>query len=125
MFIIALLAMAAQDPALPPVQPATVSSAATSPDGFTVGVDTVTTVKAKLGKPNWEEANSDGSVTLRYQAVKTKIKGSSFIPIVGMFAGGVKGSSQMKSFTFDANGKLKTFASSDFQTNCGTFSGCR
>jgi len=70
------------------------------------------------------EANSDGTVTVRYSSVKTRVKGTTFIPIVGMFVGGAKGTSSVRSFTFGGDGRLKSFATGDFQTKCSVFGGC-
>lgn len=121
MLILAALALIAADPAAPAATPAATS---VSPDGFKIGVDTAETIKAKLGKPNMVEANSDGTTTIRYVSVHTKIKGSTFIPVVGLFAGGAKGKSTTRSFTFNADGTLKNFASGDFETNCGMMGNC-
>lgn len=121
MLVLAALALAAADPA-PPASPP--PAASVSPDGFKIGVDTVDTVKAKLGKPNTVEANSDGTTTIRYAAVHTKIKGSSFIPVVGLFAGGAKAKSSTKAFTFGADGKLKSYANSDSEISCGMVANC-
>jgi len=113
-----------------PATPAGASTSQTMPvpkseDGFTVGVDTIATITAKLGTPNSTESASDGTTTIRYMAIRTKVKGASFIPIVGLFAGGAKGKSSTKTFTFDAAGVLKSYGSSKFETECKAFGGCR
>jgi len=108
--------------AVPAPPAATVSK---SEDGFQTGVDTINTVVAKLGRPNSTENNSDGTVTIRYARVRTHIKGASFVPIVGLFAGGATGTTTTKSFTFGSDGLLKSYASGDYRADCSTFGGCK
>jgi hypothetical protein len=93
---------------------------ALSPDGFQSGVDTLATVSAKLGKPNSVTTMADGSTIAAYISSKTRVKGATFIPVVGLFAGGAKGSMSIKTFTFGKDGKLRTFTSSDTNTNCSS-----
>jgi hypothetical protein len=93
---------------------------AISPDGLQIGVDTVDTVRAKLGKPLSVAALSNGTTILTYYKAKTHIKGASFIPMVGLFAGGVKSDVVLRTFTFDGKGLLKAFSSIDSNTDCRT-----
>jgi hypothetical protein len=109
-----LLLMAAQ--AAEPT-PATAQTAV-SIDGFQIGSDTLATVTAKLGKPFTMLHNSDGTAVAIYASTRTRVKGSTFIPIVGMFAGGAKGSYSTKTFVFDPKGLLKSYSSSDTTTDC-------
>lgn len=97
---------------------------AVSEEGFRTGVDTLAVVTARLGRPNMTESNSDGTTTIRYSSVRTHVKGATFIPIVGLFAGGAKGHSSVRAFTFGPDGRLKSFSSGDFQTQCGMFGNC-
>lgn len=97
-----------------------VAAAVVSGDGFKVGETTFEAVKAKLGKPFSIMANSDGTRVAIYTNTKTKIKGSSFIPIVGMFTAGAKSTVATKSFTFDQRDILKSFSSSETTADCHT-----
>lgn len=126
MFLIAMaltVATADQTAVQAPVPAPT--SVAASEDGFQTGVDTIKTVVTKLGRPNSTETNSDGTVTVRYLRVRTHVKGASFVPVIGLFAGGAKGKTTTKSFTFGADGLLKSYSSGDFQTECSTLGGCK
>jgi hypothetical protein len=95
---------------------------------FKVGVATVSDVEAKLGKPMVATNNSDGTVILTYYAGKTHVKGATFIPIVGLFAGGVDSQSAVLMFIFDGNGLLKSSSSSNSSFDCSSNianTGCR
>ena len=119
-----ILLVLAVDP-LPPAAPvptpaATVLAPQPSPDGFTIGVDTIATVQAKLGKPKALVHNSDGTTKFVYLSSRTRVKGATFVPVIGLFAGGAKSHLSTKTFTFDGAGLLKTYTSSDADANCNT-----
>ena len=122
--LFALLAAAAlvadQNPAPPAVSQPPVAAMAE----FEVGKATASDVIKKLGNPNSTEMNSDGTVTIRYMSVHTSVKGASFIPIVGLFAGGAKGKTSTKSFTVGSDGLLKNYASGNTQVECGMVGNC-
>lgn len=125
MLLVAMF-LAAADPvaAVPPAPPA--PPAVVSDDGFRIGIDTLASVTAKLGKPMSMQASSDGTATAIYSEGKTHIKGSSFIPIVGAFTAGARSSSTVKIFTFGADGMLRSFSSTNTSTNCHvTFGGAK
>jgi hypothetical protein len=110
-------------PASTPVTPsgqATAPVSGTSPDGFAVGVDTIETVEAKRGKPFTTTTNPDGTIMVIYTATKTHVKGATFIPIAGLFAGGAKGHITSKMFFFDSKGVLSSFSSSETNVDCRT-----
>ena len=95
------------------------ASAPIQPDvTFDVGKASAADVTAKLGKPTSVSRSSDGTTTLVYYAIRAHAKGTAFIPIVGMFAGGAKSSLKYKIFTFGADGLLKTFTSSETNADC-------
>ena len=77
-------------------------------------------VTAKLGDPSSVEASSDGTRTALYMVTRMHVKAASFIPYVGLFAGGAKARTSVKTFTFDEHGILKSFSSSTTGTNCHT-----
>lgn len=133
MIIFAVLAVVSFEPpaavpsdASPISPPSAAGSAPTpppvimSPDGFRVGIDTFQTVTAKLGKPKSVTASSTGMTIAVYIHTKTGIKATTFIPYVGLFAGGAKSKFSYKTFTFDATGTLQSFTSSDDTTDCNT-----
>lgn len=123
MLILALLLQAAEAPSAR-TEPAPTASPSpapiTSDDGFVVGVDTFETVRAKLGKPQFTSLNSDGTRIAAFSLVKSRVKGTSFIPIVGMFAGGAKSNVSIKTFVFGKDGKLASFTGSEANSNCDT-----
>ncbi|MGC1305240.1 MAG: hypothetical protein WA840_22960 [Caulobacteraceae bacterium] len=86
---------------------------------FQSGVATIADVTGKLGRPNADDANSDGTRTIRYVSISARPKAVSFVPIVGMFAGGSVGSSSSVSFSFGPDGKLKGYSTENTRTECG------
>jgi hypothetical protein len=105
-------------PVSEPAVTATSAPAVTSEDGFVVGRDTYETVTNKLGKPKFYMTNSDGTRIIAYSTMRGRVKGTTFIPIVGLFAGGAKASVTVKTFIFDKNGVLSSFTSSGGNSNC-------
>lgn len=89
-----------------------------------VGVSTYDEVVAEFGKPMIVESSSDGGRAITYSKVGTHVKAVSFVPIVGLFAGGAKGKSSTRRFEFDKDGKLTKTASSDSNIECHAFGGC-
>jgi hypothetical protein len=97
--------------AAPPPKPMPVTAARIS--GFQKGVTTEAEVLALLGKPLSSIVNMDGSRIISYAAVDTGIRGASYIPVVGMFAGGADMKINSATFTFDATGRLFNYLISD------------
>lgn len=126
MILLTVLAVAALEPqsappTIPTDQPAPAAAPViVSPDGFRVGIDTFQTVTAKLGKPKSVSSNSSGTTVAIYIRTKVGVKAATFIPYVGMFAGGAKSKMSYKTFTFDANSILQSYTSSDDSTDCNT-----
>jgi hypothetical protein len=114
--IITMLALAMGVQAAPTATQAP-APVAPAPD-YKVGVSRLSDVIAKLGKPNTVTTISDGSIVAAFVSTRTRVKGASFVPIVGMFAGGAKSKISVKVFTFGADGLLKSFTSTDSGTNC-------
>lgn len=100
--------------------PAAVASPAPAPASpdYVIGKTTIAEVTAKLGKPGTVYGMADGTKIFTYVSSRTHVKGYSFIPVVGMFAAGAKGSTSIKTFTFGPDGILKNFTSSDTTSNC-------
>ena len=108
----------AQPAAPPPV-------VARSADGFRIGVDTAATVTAKLGRPNATYHLSDGTVTMAYVKIRSHVKGSSFVPVVGLFAGGASARYATKTFIFGPDGLLKSFSDGEATAECSTLGNCK
>jgi len=87
---------------------------------YSVGTDTIATIRSKLGKPTSVQTSSDGTTVMVYLTTHAHAKGASFIPFVGMFAAGAKGSYSIKSFTFDRQGVLANFNTTDANVDCNT-----
>jgi opacity protein-like surface antigen len=86
---------------------------------FSVGTATADDVIAKLGKPNSDERDATGKRTIRYTSMHAHPKAASFVPVVGLFAGGAKGSSATVSFEFGKDGKLVNYTSQTTNIDCG------
>jgi len=71
-----------------------------------------------LGTPNHSATDSDGRTTLVYSYAKVKLNAATFIPVVGLFAGGAETKSSAVVFRFDKTGVLTETAQS--QTNTST-----
>ena len=84
------------------------------------GQTTVQETVALLGEPTSRVSPGDGSTTLVYVYAESKIRASSFVPIVGAFAGGSDVRSSMATLHFDAAGKLDNITSSSSQYGTGT-----
>ena len=68
---------------------------------------------AAFGPPQFNTVAADGSRYATYFRAKTHIKGASFIPIVGMFAGGMKVGASTISLIFGPDGVLKDVTTND------------
>jgi hypothetical protein len=84
---------------------------------FKVGVATYANV-AKLGKPTSISSNSDGERIIIYATVNARPKAATFIPIVGMFAGGATGETYMATFVFGPDGLLKRSNTTTSNIDC-------
>jgi hypothetical protein len=109
---VALLALA--EPVI--AHPKDVSPAALA--AFKPGVTTYADVIATLGKPTSESFDSSGTHTIAYSMSRTHIKAPTFIPYVGLFAGGAKVDTTWETLTFDGAGVLLNYQSSSSQADC-------
>ncbi len=87
---------------------------------FHVGTTTEAQIVGELGQPNAVSTLADGTKTDTYVHTAAHPTAVSFIPVVGLLAGGAKGTSQSETFNFDAHGILKSMSSSSSQTNVNT-----
>ena len=88
--------------------------------GFRVGVTTYDEVVRALGQPANASVAADGSRSIGYVAVHSHIKAASFIPIVGLFAGGATVASSTTYFTFGPDGRLTGSTSSGTNVDCSS-----
>ena len=88
---------------------------------FKAGVTTKAEVVQRLGPPQSSSASSDGTQVVSYFFTETSVNGATFIPVVGLFAGGSKGTASITTFIFDKNGVMKSFSNtnSNHQYNLG------
>lgn len=82
---------------------------------FQKGVSTEADVVAALGKPNAVRTSSDGSKSLVYAYARSQVRGATFIPVVGLFAGGADVHGTSTVFEFDAAGKLVSHETTESQ----------
>src|SRR5579871_28453 len=87
---------------------------------FQKGVTTLADVEKALGPPQLTNKQSDGTESIAYIYSHTQAKARSFIPVVGLFAGGATGQSNMVKFNFDQKGKLTGYDASNFNTDVNT-----
>jgi hypothetical protein len=57
---------------------------------FERGKTTEAQIVAAMGKPTTRMAMSDGTIMLIYAGTHTDINGATFIPVIGLFAGGAR-----------------------------------
>lgn len=87
---------------------------------FKVGEAARADVVHKFGRPMSTTTTSDGSTILVYGSTHGHVKAASFIPVVGLFAGGATGQSTFTVFTFDADGRLKSSTVTSSGVDCST-----
>lgn len=84
---------------------------------FVPGKTTYTEVVKALGTPTSETFNVSGKRTAFYTYATASLKGATFIPVIGLFAGGTNMKSTTASFEFDTHGVLL-----DYSTGQGAMS---
>jgi hypothetical protein len=89
------------------------------------GSSTEAEVVGKLGSPTTRLRMADGSVMLQYVYAEATVRPATFIPVVGLFAGGSDSRSNVVTLRFGADGKLidTTSASSTYGTGTGLSAG--
>lgn len=78
---------------------------------FQKGVTTEAQIEKALGPPQMTSIDADGNRAIAYFFTESHANGASYIPVVGLFAGGAKGQSNMVHFTFDHDSKLLGYES--------------
>jgi len=79
---------------------------------FKEGVTTEQEIRQKLGPPSTVESSKKGKVLI-YEGGKLKYKAETFIPVVGIFAGGADTKSSKVIFQIGTDGKLKSINRSE------------
>ena len=74
----------------------------TKVSSFQKGTTTRAQVISTLGPPSGSSVNSDGTTSIRYSHFDQKVNAATYIPIVGLFAGGASTDTQTCVFRFDA-----------------------
>lgn len=85
------------------------------------GQTTRSEVLAKFGKPTTQMRNSDGTSTVFYNFAEYRTRPATFIPIVGIFAGGSDVHSSSAMFRFDTSDRLIDYSTT--QSDMGTAMG--
>jgi hypothetical protein len=93
---------------------------APDPSQFTVGTSTISDVEAVYGQPTTQSVVSTGDRVLIYATSHAHVKAVTFVPVVGLFAGGAKASAQSMSFVFDKDGKLKAYSGQTTNVDCSS-----
>ena len=88
---------------------------------FKPGTTSEAEVMSALGPPNMRMRLQDGSTMLVYSYFEYTTRASTFIPVVGAFAGGADYKSSSVTLTFDSSGKFKSYSSTE--SSNGTASG--
>lgn len=84
--------------------------------GFVKGETTHDQVISSLGKPQSVTANADGTKTLVYVHVNTKVSAATYIPIVGAFAGGATSNAKTLTVHINANNTVKDWSFTETET---------
>lgn len=84
---------------------------------FKIGVSTYDDVVKALGKPT-SVYTFNGMTTIAYSSAHTHVKGMTFVPVVGMFAGGATASTAVTAFTFGADGLLMSTSGGATNIDC-------
>jgi hypothetical protein len=84
------------------------------------GVATYPDVVAALGRPSSETFDSSGVRTIAYSTTRMHIKAATFIPYVGLFAGGATSDVSVVTLSFGADGRLLNYQSATSQTDCSS-----
>jgi hypothetical protein len=83
---------------------------------FQKGVTTEREVRAALGAPQSVTTSTAGIRVLVYSGVHASPTAASFIPIVGLFAGGANAQASSAVFSFGSDGKMTQMTSTQTST---------
>lgn len=88
---------------------------------FKEGVTTEAQVVQTLGQPQARTIAADGRHILVYSGAQAHATAASYIPVVGIFAGGAKATGTSVVFVFAPNGVLAHMQRTDSQTSASMF----
>ena len=80
---------------------------------FKKGETTESQVIAALGAPTVRTVKSDGDIELMYRHAQAYATPATYVPIVGLLAGGSKGTANVVTFKFDPSGKLISYEAAE------------
>lgn len=83
---------------------------------FHNGVTTQADVEAALGAPQMVQEMPDGVLVI-YSGMQARVKAATFIPIVGLFAGGSHVQQSTVTFKFGQDGKLQRASSGQYSAD--------
>lgn len=88
---------------------------------FERGVTTRSQIEAALGRPTMVQTMQDGKTTLTYTYANAQVRPATFVPIVGLFAGGTDVQADSVSIFLDAKGRYEATQSttSEYGTGMG------
>jgi len=84
------------------------------------GKTTKAEIKAMLGEPNGIKYGPDGKEIWTYVYAQAQAKPATFIPVIGLFAGGADTSAKKLVFVFDEKGVLQKEGSGEGQVKGGS-----
>lgn len=87
---------------------------------FQKGVTSRQQVIAKLGAPDNTTLMDDGTRVDAYVHTRAAANAASYIPVVGLLAGGANSTSNTATFTYDRAGVLKAISSGSSEADVGT-----
>ena len=80
---------------------------ATAATQFKIGKSTLQDVVTALGNPESRTTDGSGKITLVYMYSNSQATAGTFIPVVGMFAGGAETEMASHTYVFNKNGVLE------------------
>ena len=87
---------------------------------FRQGQSTETEVVSRLGEPNGSSSAPDGTKTDMYIYAQASANAASYIPVVGLLAGGATSKSTTAIFMFDNQGVLRSISTGQSHSNVNT-----
>src|SRR5690348_4632045 len=90
---------------------------------FEKGVTTEADVVRSFGEPQLVTSKTDGTRTITYSWAHARVKGTTFIPIVQLFASGAKVEAKSTTFVFGQDGKLSEVVLSESTTDSRNYVG--
>jgi len=84
------------------------------------GKTTKAEIKAMLGEPNAKKYGANGKEVWAYTYAQAQAKPATFIPVIGLFAGGMDASAKKLVFAFDEKGVLQKEGSGEAQIEGGS-----